>query len=278
MATLKPVIAVESGSGAASKASLRELWLFREVLWAFVVRQIRVKYKQTAIGVIWVILQPVIAAVLITLFIGRLVRVSNEGVPYLMFALAGMVAWTFFSGAAGSAMESLIADQTMLRKVYFPREILPLAAVAAALVDLVPGLGVLVGVTISHGGSPAPAWLLLPVPIALLVISATLLGLWLAGLNVYYRDVRYALPFVLQLGLFASPVIYPLSAVPAAWRTEYAILNPVAAAIDGLRRIILHGLSPDPVITVGAFLWASLLLCLGYFVFKRLERGFADRV
>jgi lipopolysaccharide transport system permease protein len=273
-----PVVEIRGGPGGFSRDSLVEHWLFREVLWALIVRHVKVKYKQAAVGVGWAVVQPVLGALLFAVFLGRLARIPSEGVPYLLFALAGMIAWTYFSTSAGSAMESLITDQALLRKVYFPREMLPLAAVGAALVDLAVGLVTLLVAAALFGTLPSLAWLALPLPILLLVITATAVGLGLSAVNVYYRDVRYALPFVLQLGLFASPVVYPLALVPPAWRTLYAILNPVAAAIDALRRIALHQAAPDWGIMLGALIWSTLLLVGAVFLFKRLERSFSDRV
>jgi lipopolysaccharide transport system permease protein len=159
----------------------------------------------------------------------------------VLFALAGMVAWTYFAGAVGSAMESLVMDQGLLRKVYFPRELLPLAAIGAGVVDFVPGLVTLAIVGAVLGVRPSIAWLAIPLAFFVLVVPSAALGLALAAFNVYYRDVRYALPYLLQLGLFASPVIYSLAAIPAPWRNIYAVANPVAAGVDGLRRIMVHG-------------------------------------
>lgn len=274
----RQTLEIVGGPGGASVGALRELWSFREVVTAFVARQVKVKYKQAAIGIGWSVVQPVASAALFAIFLGRLAHVASDGAPYFLFALAGMVAWTTFSGAAANSMESLVSDQMMLRKVYFPREVLPLAAVAAALVDFVPALLTVAVGAAAYGILPALSWLLLPLPVLLLALTALGLGLGLSAINVYYRDVRYVLPFALQLGLFASPVVYPLSIVPEGWRTLYAIANPVAAAIDTLRRIVVHGGWPDPVVLGGAFAWSLVLVCGGYVLFKRLERGFSDRV
>jgi lipopolysaccharide transport system permease protein len=274
----KPVLDVSGGRGGLSPESLRELWVFREVLWAFAVRHVKVKYKQAAVGIGWTVIQPVVSAALFALFLGRFAGVASEGVPYLLFALAGMVPWTYFSSAAGSAMESLITDQALLRKVYFPREVLPLAAVGAGLVDLVPGLVTLAIAAGLYGIAPSVAWLALPLPILILIVTAAAIGVGLSSVNVYYRDVRYALPFVLQLMLIVSPVVYSLTAIPEQWRSAYAILNPLAAAIDAVRRIFTHQEWPDMGITFGALGWSALLLLLAYALFKRLERGFSDRV
>jgi lipopolysaccharide transport system permease protein len=274
----KALLVIEGGSGRLTRDSLRELWHFREVLYAFVTRQVKVRYKQAAIGIGWSIVQPVLSAVLFAIFLGRFAHVSSDGTPYFLFALAGTAAWTYFSSAAGSAMDSLVSDQVLLRKVYFPREVLPVASALASLLDLLPALGVVAIAAAAYGIFPALSWLAVIVPVLLLVLTAAALGVGISAINVYYRDVRYALPFLLQLGLFASPVVYPLSVVPARWRELYGVLNPVAAGIDGIRRTMLHGQLPAGRMTLGAFAFATLLLLASYALFKRLERGFADRV
>jgi lipopolysaccharide transport system permease protein len=274
----KPLVEIRAHRSRLSLAELRELWDFREVLWAFVVRFVKVKYKQAVIGVGWAVVQPILSAALFALVLGHFARVSSGGPPYLLFALAGMTAWTYFSTALTQAAFSLVTDQGLLRKVYFPREVIPLAGVGAALVDFVPALVTLMVVALLYGVLPAASWLLLPVPAILLVISATAFGLGTSALNVYYRDIKHALPFVLQLGLFASTVVYPLSVIPSPWRTIYAIANPVVGAIDGIRAIVIDGDLPDLAITSGALGWSILLLLGNYVFFKRLERSFADRV
>ncbi len=273
-----PVIEVVGGPGGVTRDSFRELWLFREVLWAFTVREVKVQYKQAAIGIGWAVIQPVLAAALFAVFLGRLSKVGSEGVPYLLFALAGMVCWTYFSTAAAAAMNSLVDNAALLRKIYFPREVLPLSALLAGLVSFLPGLATLVVAAALYGISPTIAWLALPLPLLILLLAAAAMSVALSGVNVYYRDVRYALPFVLQLGLFASPIVYSLSVLPDRWRTAYAIVNPVAAAIDATRRIVIHGTWPQLGITLGAIGWSLLAFAAGYVLFKRLERGFADRI
>ncbi len=268
---------ISGGPGRVSVAALQELWQFREVLWAFVTRDVKVKYKQAVIGVGWAVLQPVLAAAVFAVFLGRYSTVASEGRPYLLFALAGMAAWTFFSSATGSGSTSVVTNQGLLRKVYFPRELLPLSSVMSSLIDLLFALVVLVVAAGLYGVAPTVAWLALPLPVAVLVVAAAALSVGLAAINVYYRDVRYALPFVLQLGLFASPVVYSLSVLPSTWRNLYAVLNPVASAIDGLRRIALHGQWPNFAVSGAALVWSLALLLVAYTFFKRLERGFADR-
>jgi lipopolysaccharide transport system permease protein len=274
----KPVIEVRGGPGRLTRDSFRELWHFREVQLAFVARQLKVRYKQAVVGAGWVVLQPLIAAAIFAVFLGGYANVSSEGVPFFVLALAGMACWGYFTSAVGTGAESLVANQNLLRKIYFPREILPLTPVVSALVDLAIAFGVLVVATLAYGISPALSWVALPAPVLVLVLFAAACALGLSSLNIYYRDVRYVLPFVLQLGLFASPVAYPLSLIPSAWREFYAIANPIAAAIDALRRIVLHGRWPDPSVTLGALGWSLVLLVLAALLFKRLERGFSDRV
>lgn len=272
------VVEITGGPGRLTAATFAELLAFREVLWAFLVRQIKVRYKQAAVGVVWAALQPVLAALLFALFLGKYADVESEGVPYLLFALAGMVAWSCFSSAASSGSESLVANQSLLRKIYFPREVLPFAAVGAALVDLAIGVCVLVLAAGLYGVWPELSWVALPLPLLVAVVAAAAFAVGLSALNVYYRDVRHALPFVLQVGLFATPVVYSLDVVPASWREWYAVANPVASAVDGLRRVVVHGTWPDFAVTLGALAWSTVLLVGAYALFKRLERGFADRV
>ena len=272
------VVVIDSRRWRPSAATARELWEYREVLLALVIRYFKVKYKQAAIGVGWVIAQPLLAALLFSIFLGRFAHLPSEHVPYFVFALAGLTAWNFFSSAVASAADSIIRDATVLRKVYFPREAVPLSAVGAALVDLPAALVLLLVVALAYGIRPSLAWLLLPVPILILVIAAAGLGLLMATLNVYYRDIRYVLPFVLQALLFATPIVYSIQLVPERWRLLYGTLNPVATAVEDLRRMVLHGVWPDPLRNLAA-LGASLVLLAGaYYLLKLLERDFADRV
>jgi len=272
------VYEVDSRGYRPSVANLVEIWHYKEVLWAFAVRQFKIKYKQAAIGIGWSVLQPLLASLLFAVFIGRFAKIGSEGLPYFIFALAGMVAWSFFSTALAASADSLIRDQAVVRKVYFPREVLPLSAVVAALADLPAALVVFLVAAIAFGHRPSLTWLLIPVPVLLLLLLATGLGFALSALNVYYRDVRYVLPFLLQLILFASPVIYSARVVPENWRFLYLALNPVAIAIDDLRRIVLHGTWPEPGRNLVAFAVTMAALAIGYYIFKSLERGFADRL
>jgi homopolymeric O-antigen transport system permease protein len=272
------VFEVAGGPGHLSWSSFAELWEYREVLRAFVARQLKVRYKQAVVGAGWVVIQPLVGAALFALFLGHYAKIGSEGVPYLLFALAGMAVWGYFTGACTTGADSLVANQNLLRKIYFPREILPLTPVLSGLVDLAIGLGVFIVAALIEGITPSWQWLAIPLPALILVWFAAAIAIGLSSLNIYYRDVRYVLPFVLQIGLFASPITYSLSLIPTRWRDVYAILNPIAAAVDALRRMVLHGKWPDPLVTFGALAWSMLLALLAYALFKRLERGFSDRV
>jgi lipopolysaccharide transport system permease protein len=272
------VVEVRGGPGRLDRDTLRELRAFREVLEAFVVRTVKVKYKQATVGIGWAVLQPLLSAAVFALVLGHFAKIPRDGITAPVFFLCGMVPWTYFAGATGTAMESVIRDASLVRKVYFPREILPISAVIAALVDLGPGIVVLALVAALYGYAPGIEWIAMPLPIALLITTALAAGLLPSALNVFYRDVRLALPFFLQVGLFASAVIYPLSQVPEPWRTVWGIFNPVVTAIDSVRRIVAHGEWPRPGMLAAAFAWSLILAVLSYWGFKRMERSFADRV
>lgn len=274
----KPLVEIVGGRGGVSLAGLHELWHFREVLWAFVLRNIKARYRQAVLGIGWAVIQPVLAAALFAVFLGRFAKVSADGVPYLLSALAGMSAWTFFSSGASASAASLVANQSMLKKIYFPREILPLSSIIASLLDLAIGLMVVVVAAVLYGDYPSVAYVALPLPVVVLMLAAAAFGVGLSAVNVYYRDVGYAMPFILQVGIFATPVAYPVTVVPEHLRTWYLILNPVAATIDGIRRIVIHGDWPAWWPTLASLAWATLVVGLAYALFKRLERGLSDRV
>jgi lipopolysaccharide transport system permease protein len=275
----KPVVEISPERRSLTFANLRELWDFREVLWAFTVRAVKVKYKQAVIGVGWALFQPSLAALVFALIFGHLAKLPTQGdTPYLLFALAGMTCWTYVNTAITTASQSLVTDETLLRKVYFPREVIPLGSIGAALVDFAPALVVLFAVAAGYGEWPALSWVTLPVLLFILIATASAASLALGGLNVYYRDVKHAVPFLLQMGLFASAVVYPLSLLNEPWATIYGIANPVAGTIDGVRRVVTEGAWPDPVLTAGGLAWALVLLVVCYALFERLERDFGDRV
>jgi lipopolysaccharide transport system permease protein len=270
-------IEVTAGPGRLSTDSLRELWDFREVLTAFAVRYVKIRYKQAAIGVAWAILQPILSALVFALVLGHFAKVSGDGLPYLLVALTGMVGWTFFSSAVTAATQSVVNNQALVRKVYFPREVIPLGTALAGLLDLAAGLLVLFVFVFGYGRSAALSWLVLPVPLLTLVVIAAAVSLAFGALNVYYRDVNYAVPFLLQIGLFASAIVYPLQLFPQPFQTIWAVVNPVAGATDAFRTILLKGHWPDLGVLFGGLAWSLVLLFGAYALFKRLERAFADR-
>jgi len=259
-------------------ASLRpkELWDYRELLYFLVWRDIKVRYKQTALGVAWAVLQPLLAMFVFSLFFGRLARMESEGLPYPVFNLAGLVPWTFFVFGLTEAANSVIGSRHLITKVYFPRLAVPLAPVLAGLVDLAIAFVLLLGVMAWYGNAPGLRALMV-VPLVLLAfVTALGAGLWLAALNVQYRDVRYVLPFLTQLWLFATPIVYPSSLVPPGWRPLYA-LNPMVGVVDGFRWALLGTAAPGGTILV-SILAALGIAGSGALYFRRTERVFADVV
>ena len=271
-------LVIDARPRAALRQALRDVWAYRGTTLAFAERNVRVKYKQTLFGVAWVVLQPLAFMGVFTVALGRLADVPGAGVDYAAFSLSALVPWIFLQTAVTGGANSLVLDAAFLRKVYFPREVPVLASVLAAAVDFAAGLalfaivGPLLGAELSWPSLLGP---LLGVGLVALACGVSLL---LAGLNVYYRDFRHALPFVLQLWLFASPVVYPLTVVPDRWRELYALLNPAAGLIDSFRRTLALGELPDPTLLGLSLLSTAMICVLGYALFKRLEPNFADVV
>ena len=258
--------------------ALRELWGFRGGMLAFAERDVRVKYKQAALGIGWALVQPLAFMGIFVFAFGHAAKVPGGGAPYAAFALSVLVPWTFVQNGVTFGAQSLLTDAALLRKVYFPREVPVLGAVLASVVDLVIGLALFCVLGPIVGANVSPTWLLAPVLAVPLGLLAGGFGLALASLNVYYRDFRYALPFVLQLWMFASPVAYPLTVIPARWRDLYVALNPAAGILDAFRRALALGELPDPV-PFGISAAACLAVAwIGYRLFKRFEPGFADVV
>jgi homopolymeric O-antigen transport system permease protein len=274
-----PVTVLRPSRGWVSPG-LRELWEHRELLYFLVWRDVKVRYKQTLLGAAWAILQPVATMVVFSLFFGRLAKVPSDGVPYPVFSLAGLVPWTFFSQGLAQSANSLVGSQNLLTKVYFPRLAIPTAAVLSGAVDLAFSLPVLLAVMASYGLAPSVRILWLPLLLALAFAAAVGAGLWLSALNVQYRDVRYVLPFLVQLWLLATPIAYPSSLLGEPWRTLYG-LNPMAGVVEGFRWALL-GRGDDlrgPVSLLAASAASALvLLASGVFYFRRMERTFADVV
>ena len=259
------------------KLNLREVWAYRELLFFLTWRDVKVRYKQTALGAAWAILQPLLTMVVFTVFFGRLAKVPSDGIPYPVFAFAALLPWQLFAHALSESSNSLVGSQSLITKVYFPRLVIPISAVLAGLVDFAVAFTVLLVLMWYYAIVPTPAILLLPFFILFAIVTALAVGLWLSSLNVKYRDVRYTIPFLTQLWLFATPVAYPSSLVPEQWRSLYG-LNPMAGVVEGFRWALLgKAEGPGPLLAVSVLAVAVLLI--GGLVYSRqTERTFADVV
>jgi lipopolysaccharide transport system permease protein len=255
---------------------VRALWAYRELLGTLARRQISVRYKQTVLGAGWAILQPVMQMVVFTILFGHMAKLPSDGFPYPVFVYSALLPWTYFSSATSSALSSLVGNSHLISKVYFPRLIIPLAAVTACLVDFAVATSVLIGLMIYYGVAVGPGLLLAPVVVFGLVLAATGIGAGLGALNVSYRDLGYVMPFFLQLWLYATPVAYPASAVPEALRPIIA-LNPMTGLIESFRACVLG--QPIDLLALGASLLVSVALFVaGTLYFHAVERRFADVV
>ena len=256
---------------------LADVWQYRELLYFFVWRDVKVRYKQTVIGISWVVLQPLLSMGVFTIFFGRLAKLPSDGLPYPVFYFAALVPWTYFASALQNATNVVVENQRVITKVYFPRLILPLSSVVSGLVDFSVAFIVLILMTLGFRFTPGAAMLWLPAFLLLAIATALGIGLWLSALNALYRDVRYVTPFLVQFWMLASPVAYPSSLVPAKWRWLYG-LNPMAGVIEGFRWALTgHGQSPGALLLASA--GAVLLLVLsGLLFFQRMEGTVADLV
>lgn len=257
-------------------ASVRELARYRELIRTMAERDVRARYKQAALGFAWALMTPVLLMIVFSLFFKRVARIDTSPAPYALFAFLGLVPWTFFSTSISQGGLSLINNAPLLNKVYCPREIFPLASVAVATMDSIISLVALAAIFAVTGYAPKASALWVPVllPIQLgWTVGATLL---VSAITIYLRDLRHALPILLQVGLFATPVAYGLDKIPQQWQALYSLLNPLAPVIDGYRRCVLYGQAPDwPLVGLGAGA-ALVMLLVGYTMFKRLETGIAD--
>ncbi len=256
---------------------LGEVWAYRELLYFFVWRDVKVRYKQTAIGVAWVVLQPLMTMGVFTLFFGRLAKLPSNGLPYPVFYFTALVPWTYFATALQSCTAVVVDNQRVITKVFFPRLVLPISAVISGLVDFSIGCVVLGVVLAVYRMKPGIDALWLPLLVLLAVLTALGVGLWMSALNALYRDVKYVVPFILQFWMFASPVVYPLSMVPPRWQWLYG-LNPMAGVIDGFRWALTgHGRPPGPVLLASTAA-VALVVIGGLFFFQKMEGAIADRV
>jgi homopolymeric O-antigen transport system permease protein len=271
-----PLLVIEPIKGLVS-LRLSELWMNREVLYFLIWRDIKVRYKQTALGAAWAIIQPLLTMLIFSIFFGRLAKVPSDGLPYALFSYSALVPWIFFATGLTQASNSLVSSANLITKVYFPRLVVPMAAVFAGLLDLtIAGATLLLMMTYYHRGSTVHiVW----VPALLMLALITSLGVsfWFSALNVKYRDIRHVLPFVVQLWMFATPIAYPSSLVPAKFRAIYA-LNPMAGVIEGFRWALLGVNTAPGLMLVVSSIIAVLVLVSGAYFFRRMETTFADVV
>ena len=256
------------------RVNLRELWEYRELLYIFVWRDIKVRYKQTVLGAAWAIIQPFFTMLVFALFFGRLAKMPSDGLPYPIFAYAALLPWSYFTQSLTQASNSLVDSANLVRKVYFPRMAAPIAATLSGLVDFSIAFTVLLGMMMYYRITPTSGTLLLPIFVLLALSTALGVGIWLAALNVQYRDIRYVIPFLIQFWMFATPVVYPSSLLSEPWRTLYG-LNPMVGVVEGFRWALLGTTPPGPMIAVSA-LMSLLLLVSGTLYFGRMEKTFAD--
>ena len=269
------MVSIRAGDRSAP-VDLKSLWDYRELLYFLTWRDVKVRYKQTALGAAWAIIQPLFTMIIFTIFFGKLANMPSDGIPYPIFAYAALLPWTFFSNAITSSGNSLVGSAHLITKVYFPRMIIPGAAVAAGLIDLLVAFGILIVLMIYYGVGVTWNLLMLPALILLTTVLAVGVGMWTSALNVKYRDIRYALPFAIQLTMFATPIIYPLSLVPERWRWTLS-LNPLTGIIEGYRAAFFGRPFNWPALAISSTITFALLIYAAYH-FKQVERTFADIV
>jgi len=258
-----------------SPINFRELFRYRELLYFLTWRDIKVRYKQTLLGAAWAILQPFFMMIVFTLFFGRMAKVPSEGIPYPIFSYSGLLLWTYFSVAVSMSANSMVVQTNLISKIYFPRLFIPTASTIAGLLDYLIAMSILVLMMILYHFTPGPVMALLPFLVLCAFMAATGVGLWLSAINVKYRDIRYVIPFLIQLWLFATPVIYPTTMLPEKYRWLMS-LNPMGGVIDAHRACIL-GHKPIDWVSLGISVGMILLIFVtGVFYFKRMEHTFAD--
>jgi lipopolysaccharide transport system permease protein len=271
-----PTTRIQASTGWLN-GGLAELWAYRELAYFFIWANVKVRYKQTVLGAAWAIIQPVFAMVVFSVFFGKLAGIPTDGVPYPIFVYAGLLPWTYFANSLGTASNSVLGSRALISKVYFPRLLLPLTSVLTGLIDLFAAFGVLILLMLYYGIIPGVAILALPLFVLLAAATALAVSLWFSALGVEYRDIPYIVPFLIQIWLFATPVVYPSSLVPERWRPVYG-LNPMAGVIDGFRWSLLgQGNLPLGLLAVSAGT-VTLLLSGGLLYFRRMERSFVDVV
>jgi lipopolysaccharide transport system permease protein len=254
---------------------LKSIWAYRELLYFLVWRDIKIRYKQTAIGIAWALVQPLVTMLVFTVIFSKFAKIDSEGIPYPVFAYTGLLPWNYFAGSLARSINSVAGNTYLISKVYFPRLFLPFAGTVSGVVDIAASFIFLVALMFWYGISPTSGIVLLPVFLLLAMTTALAIGLWLCALNVTYRDVGHMVPFLTQIWMFASPIAYPVSAVPERWQLLYG-LNPMVSVIEGFRWALLGKAPPDFGVMAVSALGVMVCLVLGVFFFKRMERTFAD--
>ena len=271
-----PVYHIEPSKGWVS-LRLHEILEYRELLYFLTWRDIKVRYKQTILGIAWAIIQPLFSMVIFSLFFGRLAKIPSDNIPYPIFSFAALVPWTFFANGLSQSSNSLVINANLIKKVYFPRLIIPISTVISGIVDFFLAFLVLIGMMIAYEIYPTTTVIWLPLLLLLALITSLGAGLWFTALNVQFRDVRFAIPFVVQAWFFATPIVYPSGLLDEPWRTLYGI-NPMAGVIEGFRWALLGAETQPGTMLFVSTLVAILLLVSGAFYFRRLEKTFADVV
>ncbi|MBV8207700.1 MAG: ABC transporter permease [Acidobacteria bacterium] len=270
-----PVIHIRA-RGRWAPLDMAEIWRYRELMWFFVWRDVKVRYKQTALGIAWAVLQPVMTMLVFTLVFSRLAHVATGGTPYPLFAYCGLLPWQLFAFSLGEASNSVVSNERLISKVYFPRILAPVAAACSGLMDTAISFLMLLGMFAWYGIRPSPNIIALPAFLLLALVTALAVGIVMAALNVRYRDVRYVLPFLTQFWLLATPVAYPAALIPERWRIVYG-LNPMTGVVEGFRWCLLGGNPPGAVVAVSAAIVVALFV-VGVYYFRSVERSFADVV
>jgi lipopolysaccharide transport system permease protein len=256
---------------------LKELMEYHELLYFLTWRDIKVRYKQTVLGGAWAIIQPFFTMVIFSLFFGKLAKIPSDGIPYPIFSFAALVPWTFFANGLSQSSNSLVGNANLIQKVYFPRLVVPISSVVSGTVDFIIAFVVLLGMMLYYGILPTSNIIYLPCLLLLAFVTSLGVGLWLSAMNVQFRDVRYAVPFLIQAWMFATPIAYPSSLLSEPWRTIYG-LNPMVGVVEGFRWALLGtNTAPGPIIVVSS-LAAIIILISGAYYFRRMERSFADIV
>lgn len=271
-----PVVFIKPSRGWVLP-EIHDIWAYRELLYFLVWRDLKVRYKQTVLGILWAIIKPFSMMVIFSIFFGKFAKIPSEGIPYPIFTYAALLPWSYFSQSLNACSNSLVGSSHLITKVYFPRLVIPISSVLSGLVDFAIAFSILLGMMFYYQIIPTLTILLLPLLVLMAMATALGAGLWLSALNVQYRDIRFTLSFLVQFWFFATPVVYPISLVPQRWRFIYS-LNPMVGVVEGFRGVLLgKGQIIGPIFIVSMIVIVCIIIT-GSFYFKRMEKGFADVV